>query len=217
MVLAISCDRNGAWSIDTEYLPVWFLCVHEHLPANAPSDHAHVIDMALYKPSLPSIGVQCDVKIQDAVATLLFNISKATLDQFLDSQTTSFKFLWSFKREHVENQMIVWRQGAQVLVGQFVEYPEDDELEWDNLVRCRINYDGSWDLASATFGRYTRLGLHHAWAESFLPRYTRMGIEHDKKKGEEQSARTLGDYILSNECWIAKAESKWNIEISMAR
>jgi len=44
-----------------------------------------------------------------------------------------------------------------------------------------------------------------------------MGIEQDKKKGEEQSARILGDYILSNECWIAKAESKWNIEISMAR
>ena len=98
-----------------------------------------------------------------------------------------------------------------------MEYPEDDELEWDNLVRSRINYEGSWDLASATFGRYTRLGLHHAWAESFLPRYTRMGIEHDKKKGEEQSARNLGDYILSNECWIPKAESKWNIEISVAR
>jgi len=124
MVLAISCDRNGAWSIDTDYLPVQFLCVHERLPANAPSDHAHVIDMTFYEPSLPSIGVQCDVKIQDAVATLLFNISKATLDQFLDSQTTSFKFLWSFKREHVENQMIVWRQGAQVLVSDPIKIHE---------------------------------------------------------------------------------------------
>jgi len=124
MVSATSSDGNGADSIDADYLPVQFLCVHERLPANEPSNHAHVIDMTLYKPFLPWNWVQYDVKIQDAVATLLFNISKATLDQFLDSQTTSFKFLWSHKREHVEYQIIVWRQGAQVLVSDPIKIHE---------------------------------------------------------------------------------------------
>jgi len=133
MVSAISSDDTFAEPVhlldrlhgghDDDYeigepssLTVPFLNVYEHLPASASANHPHIIDTDLCRLEFCD-EVSFDVKIQDAVATVLYKISKDTLGQFLDKRTTSFKLIqW---REGLPNKgfkLVIWKEGAQVLV-----------------------------------------------------------------------------------------------------
>ncbi|KAH6859163.1 hypothetical protein BKA58DRAFT_457060 [Alternaria rosae] len=198
-----------------DFLTAPFLNVYKRLPAHLPSSHAHIIKVGPLREDLFEGEEQYDLKIQDAVATLLFQISKDTLDTFLSGVTDSFKLVQSFEGRS-KMQLIIWKQGTQVLIGQFIEYEKQDCLEWDNLVRCTINYDGSWGLYSASFGRYTRREHEHAWSETFI----RTGINRKLVAGDEKQmaeyAGLLSEYIIVNECWSAGSGSKWNIETAMA-
>jgi hypothetical protein len=66
---------------------------------------------------------QYDLRIPDAVATLLFKFSEETLKQFLDARINKFKLVQKFNR-HIPDQMqlVIWRQNTQVLVSIREDY-----------------------------------------------------------------------------------------------
>jgi len=98
-----------------DFLTAPFLEVYERLPAHLPSSHAHIIKVGPLREALFDGEEQYDLKIQDAVATMLFKISKDTLEKFLSGGTDSFKLVQSFEGRS-KMQLIVWKQGTQVLV-----------------------------------------------------------------------------------------------------
>jgi hypothetical protein len=54
---------------------------------------------------------QYDLRIPDAVATLLFKFSEETLKQFLDARINKFKLVQKFNR-HIPDQMqlVIWNK-----------------------------------------------------------------------------------------------------------
>lgn len=66
---------------------VSFLDNIETLPADRPENHPHFIDISIYKScnesEIPNSG---KLKLWDAVATMLYNISPAMLSDFLDPE-----------------------------------------------------------------------------------------------------------------------------------
>ena len=94
-----------------------FLDTYKHLPASASVYHPHVIDTDLYNEELLKDEEVLDVKIQDAVATVLYKISKNILGQFLDDRTTSFKFVqWTEVGGVQGSKLIIWKKESRVLV-----------------------------------------------------------------------------------------------------
>jgi hypothetical protein len=97
-------------------------------------------------------------------------------------------------------------------VGQYIEYAKDDVFEFDNLVRCAINFDGTWDINEASFGKYTRQKLEDVWTGKFVStRIRRELIASDDEKRAE-FASILSEHILITECWDADESSKWTIK-----
>ena len=112
--MATASDPDGG-TPKPDFLTAPFLNVYERLPAHSPSTHAHIIDAGPFREVLIESEEEYDLKIQDAVATMLFKISKDTLDTFLSGVTDSFKLVQSCERRS-DWQLIIWRQGTQVLV-----------------------------------------------------------------------------------------------------
>jgi hypothetical protein len=111
-------DTADAFDEWNNCLPAPFTNAYDRLPADASADHPHIIDIDLCKRNW--FGEEhggYDVKIQDAVVTLLHKVSKDVLGQFLDNRTTSFKLLqWPRGDKDKTFCLIIWKKGAQVLV-----------------------------------------------------------------------------------------------------
>jgi hypothetical protein len=60
----------------------------EGLPAQAFPDYAHIINLESYK-----VNVSYDLELPDAVATILYKISKETLELFLSARTNTFRII----------------------------------------------------------------------------------------------------------------------------
>ena len=96
---------------------VLFLNVYKRLPASADADHPHIIDTDSCDGDLIGDEKSFDVKIQDAVVTVLYKISKNILGQFLDGRTTSFKFVqWTEVGGVKGSKLIIWKKGSRFLV-----------------------------------------------------------------------------------------------------
>ncbi|KAI4648461.1 uncharacterized protein J4E79_010083 [Alternaria viburni] len=208
-------DGNDA-GVDDDYeigepslLPVPFLNVYEHLPASASANHPHIIDTDLCKLEF------CD---EAAVATVLYKISKDTLGQFLDKRTTSFKLIqWREGPLNNEFKLVIWKEGAQVLVSSYLEHVEEDLLEWESVIRCTVNSDGSWNLISATSaGRSTRRGLHHVWSGKFIRTRWSSEIERNACGTKEEFAHSFGEGMINFQCWDGEIKTKWDIATTMA-
>jgi hypothetical protein len=98
-------------------VPLKFSDRFDRLPASTPPDHAHIIDSSFLESELDD-GFDYDIKIWDAVATMLHKISAVTLEQFLDSNVTKFKLVHEFKSGPGSSKakLVVWRRGCKVLV-----------------------------------------------------------------------------------------------------
>ncbi|KAI4612936.1 hypothetical protein J4E80_006991 [Alternaria sp. BMP 0032] len=195
-----------------------FLDTYKHLPASASVYHPHVIDTDLYNEELLKDEEVFDVKIQDAVATVLYKISKNILGQFLDDRTTSFKFVqWTEVGGVQGSKLIIWKKESRVLVGSYLERGDTDLLNWDSIVRCVIDSDGSWDLTSATSGGSTRRELHDVWFEKFLR--TRWGNDDTTALRREDIARDFSEHMINFRCydqsWDGEADTKWEITTTM--
>jgi hypothetical protein len=94
--------------------PVEFTDCLKRLPATAPVNHAHIIDLNSYKLEMEDEGY--DVKVWDAVMTMLFNISEQTINDFLDSKIKTFQLVQEFDGSSSSTKLVIWRQGGQALV-----------------------------------------------------------------------------------------------------
>jgi hypothetical protein len=85
-------------------------------------------------------------------------------------------------------------------------------LEFENLVLCTVNYDGSWKLNAASFWKYTRNNLDNAWDEIFIATRIERELNAYSVKDQAEFADILGAYILQHGCWNADEGCKWTIK-----
>lgn len=88
-----------------------FTDAYEHLPANGPAEHAHIINLGEYASCTMEERM---IKLQDAVVTTLYNVSLDALRSFLSPTVHTFKAVFG-KRDM---QLVVWRKGLEVLVSE---------------------------------------------------------------------------------------------------
>lgn len=85
----------------------------ETLPSSGPTSHAHIIDLREYATSMKVEGI---LKLQDAIATTLFNVSLATLRSFVNPTVNAFKAVFGTK----DVQLVIWRKGLEVFVSRHI-------------------------------------------------------------------------------------------------
>jgi hypothetical protein len=86
-------------------------------------------------------------------------------------------------------------------------------MKWDNIVRCNINADSTWDLVSAAIGKIAPRGLDHVWSETFV----RSGWSNDSDGiAKEVIARGFSQHIIEMKCWDGDTDYVWDITTKMA-
>jgi len=83
------------------------------LPSTAPDEHPHVIDIGACTNQDYFDG---DLKLWDAVATMLYNISPSTLDRFLDTTQKTFKLIQSSANASNEASLVIFKKDNEVIV-----------------------------------------------------------------------------------------------------
>ncbi|KAF9697097.1 hypothetical protein EKO04_004985 [Ascochyta lentis] len=190
-------------------MAVSFLENIHSLPADGPSNHAHVIDISTYDPQdFSSTPLSWNLKLWDAVATTLYNISPATLNDFLDTKRHEYKLVLTSKSN--EGRIVVWRKDTEVLVGGFVDELDDGVYQWDHVVRCDINNDGGWTINYASYGLYTQRDWQTVWAGSFMDLRSGRGDVSDNATCRSEKAFLLAEKIMEDRPWPARLFS-WTI------
>lgn len=91
-------------------MSVSFLNDIQALPADAPTNHPHIIDLHTYTPSNDSNVLHA----WDAVVIMLLALEKSTLMKFLDESKEEFKL--GISPNGSDERIVVWRKGTDVLV-----------------------------------------------------------------------------------------------------
>ena len=91
-------------------MSVSFLDDIQALPADAPTNHPHIIDLHTYTPSNDSNVLHA----WDAVVIMLLALEKSTLMKFLDESKEEFKL--GISPNGSDERIVVWRKGTDVLV-----------------------------------------------------------------------------------------------------
>ncbi|KAH3917611.1 hypothetical protein HBH56_042650 [Parastagonospora nodorum] len=133
------------------------------LPSTAPANHPHLIDLATYTP--PHANRQTNMKLPDAIVTMLHQISPTALGDFLDPNKASFRLIQTFKDKRETEKLVIAKNGDKVLVGVFTEHAEQGGcFEFDNLVHFTVAQDGSWDITYMSYRDYFRRNWAYVWA-----------------------------------------------------
>jgi hypothetical protein len=96
-------------------------------------------------------------------------------------------------------------------VGLYTQYPEKDLIEFDDLVRCTINMDGSWKRDEASHGRYTRSRLNEIWAGRFVQTSVSREGPSDRRS-QANYATSIARIILETKIWKKGSGWKWIIK-----
>ncbi|KAF2655891.1 hypothetical protein K491DRAFT_778430 [Lophiostoma macrostomum CBS 122681] len=166
------------------------------LPADAPTSHPHIIDVGKIKMAqLPP-----SVKLWDVIATLLLKLSTDTLTKFLDTSVQNCKTILKCTRKGQASECVVWRQEREVVAGTYTDCLTTlhmDIFEWDNLVKCVIKDDGSWEVKYASYRQYSVRDLDSVWRGEFVepvPGFKATIPQDEWRKAE--LATLLGENIL---------------------
>ncbi len=87
---------------------VCFLDTFQALPAAAPADHAHIVDLI-------RVG-QFKALIQDAIVTLLYKVSPEILTNLLDAGAQNFQLFQKCKGQVETRGFVIIKKGSDVLV-----------------------------------------------------------------------------------------------------
>ncbi|KAF2188034.1 hypothetical protein K469DRAFT_477822, partial [Zopfia rhizophila CBS 207.26] len=86
----------------------------EALPSDGPDNHAHIVDVPAFKDVMDE--GERDIKVWDAVATMLFKISPDTLKTFLNPLTKTFKLVHKSKYTVWSTRLVIWKKEQEVFV-----------------------------------------------------------------------------------------------------
>jgi hypothetical protein len=86
-------------------------------------------------------------------------------------------------------------------------------MEWDNIVRCNINANSTWDLVSAAGNKVTQRRLDHVWSETFVPSNWSNDSDGFVK---EDIAQGFSQHIIEAQCWDGHTDCRWDITTNMA-
>ncbi|RYO01359.1 hypothetical protein AA0120_g214 [Alternaria tenuissima] len=138
--------------------PIQFTDSVAALPPTAPRNHAHMINLAIKK-------IPKNIMLQDAVVTLLHQMSSMALDMFL-ANTKAFHVGYIPKSNNSDDCLVIMRRGDKVLVGQYSKHKTSalPALEFQNLIRYSIASDGAWTITDATYNDYFRPSWEDVWA-----------------------------------------------------
>jgi hypothetical protein len=90
---------------------VKFLDTFSALPADGPGKTAHIVDHGVAGPST--------AHIQDAIVTMLYNISPDILTRFMDPTVTNFKLLQRYKDTNQTDKFVIMKRDNNVVVSYF--------------------------------------------------------------------------------------------------
>ncbi|KAH7380783.1 hypothetical protein BKA66DRAFT_419427 [Pyrenochaeta sp. MPI-SDFR-AT-0127] len=121
---------------------IQFLNYDPDLPDTTPTDHAHIVDIG-------AVG-SSRAMIQDAVVTVLYQITCAYLDYFLDPKITSFRLLRKYKIYNHIDGLLIMRREDKMLVGRVYEITESNTLAFSCLVRHTIETTGRWVMTEVS-------------------------------------------------------------------
>ncbi|KAF2133173.1 hypothetical protein P153DRAFT_412782 [Dothidotthia symphoricarpi CBS 119687] len=181
------------------------------LPSTAPPDHAHVVDIATFRPS--DGNVKSNVKLQDAVVTMLYQISPDTLSKFLNSGTRSFRLV-NQSAHNIAEKLVIIKKGNEVLASEsYTDHtgPPLRVFEFDNLARMRVDQSGKWTITYGSYGEYVRRDWDQLWNGQFVDvgmSMRTMVASNDRDKAH--FAFSVADYILANSLWDASSFN-WTI------
>ena len=91
---------------------VQFLDTFQALPAAAPADHAHIIDVGK--------SGQSKALVQDVIVTLLYKISPDLLTNLLDAGDQDFRLFQKRKAKAETRGFVIIKKGRAVLVSNFL-------------------------------------------------------------------------------------------------
>ncbi|RMZ71687.1 hypothetical protein GMOD_00006829 [Pyrenophora seminiperda CCB06] len=160
------------------------------LPSTGPPTHAHILNLNNYASS----AKQVTIKLQDAIATTLFNISPATLEDFVNPTVNTFKAIFGKK----DVQLVIWRKGIEVFVYRF-----------ERVAGCLIGYDGAWHLKTTLTNGYAAVKWSDVWNGKFECQggVAKMRVDYEEV-GRERSAEALGAVVIVGKYWELKTVIK---------
>ncbi|KAJ4377853.1 hypothetical protein N0V83_000683 [Neocucurbitaria cava] len=187
---------------------VEFLNGYEELPATAPVDHARIIHLPTFMPADGEF--RSNIKLQDAIVTMLYNISPTTLEAFMNAPTVpgSFRLVQENTDGSSDDKLLLIRKSDYVMVGRFRELsiPAGEVYEFDHLARLSIANDGRWKLLHAVYRTYFRRDWDLVWSGFSVS----AGEELDRDtilepKEEERMAYgvNLAEHMMVNKLWDA--------------
>jgi hypothetical protein len=95
---------------------VQFANTYPALAASTSAKHPHIIDLASYTP--PDGDQRTNMKLQDAVVTMLHQISTDVLANFSDAGKPTFKLIQKFKNPGNTDELVIAKKGSKVIVSQ---------------------------------------------------------------------------------------------------
>jgi hypothetical protein len=94
---------------------VGYLNIFARLSSTTPCNYAHILDLNTFEEN--DGEVVTDIILQDAIVTMLHQVSADTLTKFLDA-TTTFRIVLKVKSKHIDDSLIIMRKDSQVLVSE---------------------------------------------------------------------------------------------------
>jgi hypothetical protein len=94
-------------------------------PSSKSRNHPHILDVTTFKEHDGYLVT--DIMLQDAIVTMLYQISAQTLTNFLDATSPS-RIVFKYKSAKIDDRLVVMRKDAQVIVSELTSRREDDGL-----------------------------------------------------------------------------------------
>jgi hypothetical protein len=97
-------------------------------------------------------------------------------------------------------------------IASYIRNPRGGLLAFDYVLRCTVNFDGSWKIDEALIGKYTRDNLEDVWAGNYVKTQWDEELMACTKKAQEGRAGCFGEYIMNNKLWSVENGCSWTIK-----
>ncbi|KAI9729178.1 MAG: hypothetical protein M1834_007085 [Cirrosporium novae-zelandiae] len=183
-----------------------YLDTCKELPVDAPVGHPHLIDCTHFNERVQ----RANLRLADAVATVLYNWRPEALCMFFDFTQPSFEWMRKEEDDTVMHTMIL-RKGRKVLVGLFreIEMGMDEMLEFDLQVRLEIDDSGAWIPEYAIMYGISRFD----WGWPELANWDKPEYDPREAKFVKYCERQLATTMLVWRKWEKRDGAKMKVKV----